>query len=346
VRCVAIFAVLWHHTDIPFADKLPRFFARGFLGVDLFFVLSGFLIVTLLLREKNRSGRISLRKFYMRRTLRIFPPYYGLLALLSVVYIVLPGLNTSASFFDCLPFYLTYTSNWSLRQAANLGIMWSLAAEEQFYVAWPAVEKYLRAGQVYLVLAVVVLINQLINFGVLDGVLAWLYGLDRAPPLPILDSTFTPIALGVVVAHVLDHPQGFAAAARWLGQRNSAVMLLLLLLSLVAWLPADLSGWPRLSLHVVMAAWLTSLVVREDNGMRVVMTARPVAFVGAISYGMYLYHLWVFHVVGTVCRRLDLTSALLVFALEVAATVAVAAISYQFYERKFLKLKDHFNWAT
>jgi peptidoglycan/LPS O-acetylase OafA/YrhL len=342
VRCLAIVAVLWHHSDIPSAASFHQLFARGFLGVDLFFVLSGFLIVTLLIRERARTGGISLQGFYMRRTLRICPPYYGLLFLLVFVYLVLPGLNTAAGFFDSLPYYLTYTSNWSLSQAANLAIAWSLATEEQFYIVWPAAERYLRSWQLYLTLIAVIVINQFINFGFLDGAFAWLYGLDAAPRLPILASTFTPIAFGVAVAHVLNRPNGFHIANRLLGHRHTSTVLLAALLTLMVWLPADLSGWPRLSIHILMAAWLTSLVVREDHSMHALLAAKPIAYVGAISYGIYLYHPWMFHVVRSGCNALRFQSDAGVFALKVAATIAFAAVSYKFYERPFLRLKERF----
>ena len=142
LRCASVLAVVWHHTAtgvawFPASD-------RGFLGVDMFFVISGFLIVTLLLRERDRTGGISLPRFYGRRTLRIFPIYYGVLAALTFVFLfVRPDGSQAGPFFDYLPFYLTYTSNW----AADTGIMfiaWSLAAEEQFYVVWPPLEHRLR----------------------------------------------------------------------------------------------------------------------------------------------------------------------------------------------------------
>src|SRR4051812_43977390 len=85
VRGLCILAVLWHHSGPASGIPLSQ---RGFLGVDMFFVLSGFLIVTLLLRERDRTGRISLRKFYARRTLRIFPIYYLLIFGLLFLYLV------------------------------------------------------------------------------------------------------------------------------------------------------------------------------------------------------------------------------------------------------------------
>jgi peptidoglycan/LPS O-acetylase OafA/YrhL len=85
LRCLSILAVVWHHSLT--APASGRLLNLGFLGVDLFFVISGFLIVTLLLRERFLSGTISLEKFYLRRTLRIFPLYYGLILSMAGIYL-------------------------------------------------------------------------------------------------------------------------------------------------------------------------------------------------------------------------------------------------------------------
>ncbi len=338
VRCLAIFGVLWHHggmSDGGLGD-------RGFLGVDLFFVLSGFLIVTLLLRERATHGSISLKKFYIRRTLRIFPPYYALLTGLAVLYLFAPGLNTASGFWTCLPFYLTYTSNWSIAQAANLGIMWSLATEEQFYLVWPAVEKYLRSRWLGVALIGVIVLNQLINFGLFDNFFAWLYGMDSVPPLWILDTTFTPIAFGVVIAHLLHREETFGWLAAFLSNRYSPVLLLLSLLIALVYLPADLSGWPRLLIHFLMAIWLASLVIREDHYLHVCLAAKPIAFVGTISYGIYLYHMFVFYFIDKLGNRFGLHSLEVLFVLKVAATIAFAFLSYRWLEKPCLRLKQRF----
>ena len=139
IRALCILAVIWHH--VPTWTECT-IFQRGFLGVDMFFVLSGFLIVTLLLREKDRQHRISLKNFYIRRALRIFPIYYLVLFLVLLMYVATKASSSNAQmYYRKLPFLLTYTSNWVEISVANMGIMWSLATEEQFYLLWPAIEK-------------------------------------------------------------------------------------------------------------------------------------------------------------------------------------------------------------
>jgi peptidoglycan/LPS O-acetylase OafA/YrhL len=102
LRSLCILAVIWHH-QLEYAPGIPLG-RLGFLGVDMFFVLSGFLITTLLLRERDRRSDVSLRAFYLRRSLRIFPVYYALLAALTVFYMVRPNGNSAAGFIQDLPY--------------------------------------------------------------------------------------------------------------------------------------------------------------------------------------------------------------------------------------------------
>lgn len=346
VRGFCILAVLWHHSQ---PSNMPLLLTRGFLGVDLFFILSGFLIVTLLLREKAKTEKISLRKFYARRALRIFPAYYGLLFVLVGMYGLWQFTSaSSAVFFTALPWYLTYLSNWSLIQANGLGSMWSLATEEQFYLIWPAIEKYCKRVWVYGSLGLLLVINQCINFGWLDSFFARLYGQPLAPHLEILDATFTPICLGILLAHLLHRSRSFSLLFQGLGQRKAPIVLFSFLLVLLYAAPHDISGWPRLLIQVVMTLGLGSLVIREDHCFQSVLKYQPIAHLGQISYGIYLYHLWVFSIVTVGLQilqsRLQIPIAIPLFVSGSLVTILIAELSYRFYEMPFLNLKHRFSW--
>jgi peptidoglycan/LPS O-acetylase OafA/YrhL len=339
VRGLCILSVVWHHATPPVPGV---FFQRGFLGVDMFFVLSGFLIVTLMLRERDRMGTIDLKKFYARRMLRIFPIYYLLIFGLLVLYVVTkPASLTATGYYQALPFLLTYTSNWVHIHANNMGIMWSLATEEQFYLCWPIIEKLLRPLGVAVVLAVVLIVNQLINFGAFDGVFAALYG--KQPHLPILATTFTPIALGVLLAHALHARRTFSAWYRLVGHRGSSLIFGALLLALVVFSPADISGLARLLIQLAMTLLLGAVVVREDHWARPVLTFAPLASLGVISYGMYIYHMCAIHPVRVGFERLGGNLAgFSFFVVSLVVTVGVASLSYRFIEQPLLKLKARF----
>jgi peptidoglycan/LPS O-acetylase OafA/YrhL len=342
VRFFCIMAVLWHHTNPP---NSPQLLTRGFLGVDMFFVLSGFLIVTLLLREQSTKGKISLRKFYARRALRIFPVYYGILLVFALFYLIFRANEaSSATFFSVLPFYLSFTSNWSLVQIPGLEISWSLATEEQFYLFWPAIEKLTHKRIVYVVLGVIILINQLMNFGILDDLFIFLYKSPEATKL--LDTTFTPICLGIGLAHLLHRFRYFTWVFHSLGNRYAPIIILPVLLGLISFSPIDISGFPRLLIQLIMTLWLGSLVVREDHILQPVLIATPIARIGKISYGMYMYHILAFVIAASATRFLPeswgLGQQLPLFLVGTLLTVLISEMSYRFYEMPFLRWKTYF----
>ena len=340
VRALRILAVIWHHAP---AETPGMFFQRGFLGVDMFFVLSGFLIVTLLLRERARAGTISLRKFYARRTLRIFPIYYLVLFGLVLYYLLTRGstgaraTSTSRRCHSILPTRPTGCMTAGL----FWGVMWSLATEEQFYLCWPLVEKSLRPRGIAVVIVAVLVLNQLINFGFLRGFFAWIYG--GSPGLPILQATFTPIALGVLLAHLLHDERTFGLAYRFLGKPYSCAICGAILIALLALSPADIQGAGRLSIQLSMMLFLGSIVIAENHWARPLLTLTPLAYLGVISYGMYIYHMLALHVMrGGFARAGWRINTILFYLAVVIATTVVAGLSFRWLESPLLKLKDRF----
>jgi peptidoglycan/LPS O-acetylase OafA/YrhL len=342
LRCAAVVSVVWHHMShrgwigswVPAAHF-------GFLGVDLFFVISGFLIVTLLLRESSARGEIALRRFYVRRVLRIFPLYYGLLAAFSLLYFVVrPGGAGAAAFRSELPVLLLYLSNW-IPVSGIFAITWSLAVEEQFYCVWPPIEKWLSKHSFKLASALAAL-SYLFAFGVFDAWLRVFPGWSEDEPAFLRQTTFGPILLGVMLAHTLHHPERYRAVRRWLGNRAAAPLLLFAVVVVCSLLPADIRGPYRLLVHLVLLALLASTVIREDHGLRPLLTWAPIARVGVLSYGIYLLH----HIpIGLVDRFPifhDSGLPFLGFVVAMALTVGMAELSFRFLETPFLKLRNRF----
>lgn len=339
LRCVAIIAVIWHHSASSEALPLLR---RGFLGVDLFFVLSGFLITTLLIREKARTGTLSLRNFWMRRILRLFPIYYGVIAgMLAVLLVLKPSAPTTVALVRGLPIYGLYLSNWFDGGVALLDPMWSLATEEQFYLFWPTLE--LLCGPIVLggLWTIFFIVNQLLNFGVLDPGITALVGVTPSAYPNILQTTFTPILLGVALAHLLHSPRGQAGIRKIVAFPHAPIAYAVVLLLLLSWPAQDISGSLRLSLHVAMTALLASVVLNPANGVTRALEHPALAYIGRISYGMYIYHMLGLHVARVVVERLHLPK-LGVFVLCLAITILGAALSYRFVERRFLDLRRRF----
>ena len=153
LRAISIIAVIWLHSwwGTNYYDRLAAtpVLRQGFFGVQVFFVVSGFLITTLLLREMDRYGTISLRDFYLRRALRIWPLYYVVLAIYVVNALVFErGSIRAHSFLHYLPAFATFTYTWFVSDnwpGGMFNLAWTLATEEQFYLFWPLALRVLRS---------------------------------------------------------------------------------------------------------------------------------------------------------------------------------------------------------
>jgi len=329
LRGLSILGVLWHHTTTGIPWLTVTF--RGFLGVDLFFVISGFLITTLLLRERRATGGVSLRAFYVRRFLRIFPPYYGLLLALTVLVVLVPGLHAAAGIRRDLPFAYLYVSNM-VPMASLLAITWSLSTEEQFYLVVPALHKLgpRLFPRVILPLAYVLVILPP-------------FGLFPQLPLPSFfrETTFGPILLGVGLAHLMDHPGGYRWTSRVLGWRWAPAAALGLVVLACSIPRPDISGWPRLAVHATLLLLVASCVVREDHILQPVLRFWPLRRLGVVSYGVYLYHLVVYWGVDRILRAFSHPEVVTFVALWLASW-GVAELSYRAFESRFLRLKARF----
>jgi peptidoglycan/LPS O-acetylase OafA/YrhL len=325
----------------------PRLGNLGFLGVDLFFSISGFLIVTLLIRERERRGTVSLKKFYMRRTLRIFPIYYLLIATVFLVYLtVSPWAPNGLRYYRwTFPVLLTYTQDIIIVPLGNFFNCWSLAMEEQFYLFWPAVEKYSSRLGWALVLAGMLLINQGVNFGLFNGLVTQIYGSVEATKLPIFIATFTPILLGVSLAYLLRNPRAYSLMYRIVGARWSVFVYIAILVVIAEAAPGELVGWPILAIQLDLVLILASLVVREDHYAQPILSSPPMARLGVISYGIYLYHPWIIWLTTVAVGRLGFTSVPphIMFFLGTATTILTAETSFRLIEQPLQHIKERFS---
>lgn len=338
LRCLCIIAVLWHHGPVWGAMAAPSLLLqRGFLGVDFFFVLSGFLITTLLLREAARKGRFSLRGFYRRRILRIVPVYFFVVTAASIYFVLFKG---QWQYAGLVPYYYLFLANFLNTDIPLLAPTWSLSVEEQYYLVWPILLILLPQRAVLPVLGVLIAVNVAGIMGAFS--VFGIQGFDLGPlHIALPNATYAPILMGSALAIVLQDPRGFAALFRLFGHCTAPLILLLLLVVLAAVLSTDLRGLPNMAIHLVMTASLASLVVREDHLLAPVLGWRPVARIGMISYGIYLYHLVGLSIVAILFRQLGITSTWLTLLLYSALSVVIAEISYRSLEAWFRRLNRH-----
>jgi peptidoglycan/LPS O-acetylase OafA/YrhL len=323
LRGVAVLAVLAFHCYWPV-------FRAGVLGVDLFFVLSGYLITALLLDEHQRRGRIDLAGFYLRRARRLFPALGALLAAAAALPFLLPGFPLAQQTRAAIPAVVLYAANWvQAFQLWPLGMLvhsWSLAIEEQFYaLVLPAVLvarrlrlTHARGRALLLALAAAVAVARAACFA--RGVsteLLYHATIFRA------DALLIGCALATVLK--LDAP---GQAPRWLPA--SALAGGLALMGLAASLTAE-SPFLYLGGFTLVAAFSAVVVAfAVHRPAAPLLSSRPLAWLGRISYGVYLWHLPLFVLVDTYAPPFPGRDA-----AKFALAIAVAAASFRFVERPF-----------
>lgn len=324
LRALAIIAVVWHHA-MQTAPSTPLL-GRGFLGVDLFFTLSGFLITTLLLREKSRTGEVQFLPFFLRRALRIIPAYVLMLVLVIVATMVSKGSHHEHVLMDLL-YAATFTANL-VPMASMLSITWSLAVEQQFYLMLPWVEK-LRSHVVGIVLGTAIVLSMLPPLGL---------GMEGLPHF-FRETTFLPILLGAVMAHLLHAPSSFA----WIHRQFQGRAMRWWSVGLIAAscnLPHDdISGWPRFLIQFSLALGVLICVLPATGGPIGWLNGPVLRRIGVVSYGIYLYHLLGMEAFRRLTGRLGLESDLLLAIGTLAVTWVLAEISYRWWETPFLRMK-------
>ena len=338
IRGLSIAGVVVCHAHGPLS--LGRFVSGGALGVDMFFVLSGFLISTLLLRERERTGTVSLPDFYARRALRIVPLYYGALLVGAALCATLLAQQPEArGYLSDLPFAAAYLTDW--RWAVSwLKITWSLSAEEQFYLVWPAVEKYVRRPGA--VLFGLLGLGEAIRFGLLDRVASSWLGWGPQEPGILRFCTFTPILLGVLLAHLLHERRRFEQVWILVGHRLAALVWGAALILLIWLSPEAIPAGFRVSIQLTMALLVASAVARPDHALAAIFDLALLRRIGAVSYGIYLLHLLVMVWVRQFLAAHHRPAAWLLPETLLLSYV-LAEMSYRFYESPFLRLKSRFS---
>jgi peptidoglycan/LPS O-acetylase OafA/YrhL len=286
LRALAVLAVLCFHLGLSQA---------GYLGVDVFLVLSGFLITSLMLIEHEQTGRIDIRAFYVRRAYRLMPAFYAFVALGALLVLVRSQPTARRVFLDNAATSLLYVNNYFRIAQPEAGLWfghsWSLSLEEQFYLLWPLCMRWLvgsaarRARLPWLLLGAVL------------AVACWRLWLvaHQAGELRIvfgLDTRSDELLLGCLLA-ALRHQGLLERAVRPLGWAGPAALLSLLALCLAAptldphgtWLA--LGGYTGVAL---LSAVLVGSLTQPDAPLTRLLSWSPLSRLGQLSYGFYLWH--------------------------------------------------------
>jgi peptidoglycan/LPS O-acetylase OafA/YrhL len=353
LRALALFGVMFEHF-------VPESIYRSFLsfwkppytlewgsGVSLFFVLSGFLITGILLRCREivslnkQSIKFTLQRFYIRRFLRIFPIYYLTLAVTAIIF-----KQVRNDFF----WHLTYTTNISvfIHDAYNQYAthFWTLAMEEQFYLAWPIIILFLPQKQLLKAILITIFLAPLFRF---IGYYSLHLSITQISvfPLASLDS----LGLGALLAFYTHNVNKFKHAKENLCKFGLWICLPLLtsftIYSFAFGGTVLLNTLIKPSILSVFFVWLVNGAAKGFGGLPgKFLELKPLVFIGKISYGIYVYHNFMNPVYGIISWHLNFPDSPLLFeiSLKVLASFSVAIFSWFLIEKPINNFKSHFSY--
>jgi peptidoglycan/LPS O-acetylase OafA/YrhL len=330
LRAVAVLTVILAHSEV--AHRVP-----GDLGVSAFFVLSGFLITRLLLREYDSTGTVSKKQFYLRRTLRIFPAYYAFLLLSYVLDARAGQIWPAERVITAVTYTVNYFNAFNHHPSTSIAHAWSLAVEEQFYLLWPVVFLTLAArGRRAMVIGLTVMGLAAVAWR------SWLIlhaHVDVSYVYNAFDTRFDNLAVGCLLAVIVDYER-CVGAAQILARRAwfPLVTLALLLTSRLAFPPAYHYSIGFTIDAIFVGVLIVQLLQLCKSSLWSWIEWPAARYLGTISYPMYLYHQWG----GSFGRLLPGHWHAGEFLAGVVATIALASGSYYVIERPFLKLKRRY----
>ena len=294
IRALAVLLVIIHHW-LPDDHFLNRYLPNGLIGVTVFFVLSGFLITRILLEQKKTAdtGNIkkgtALKNFIARRSLRIFPIYFLMLIVLYLIH--------NQEVRNNAIYYFTYTSNILYYKTqyfpAGLAHTWSLGVEEQFYLFWPLLILFINIR----------LLPQLIFFFITMGFSCnYLLAQDNWWGTLLTPACFDALGLGALLAYII------VCKNEWIGYFRLLLKPVLILAAAFAVLSIfnfsfipDRTAWSLLALGLISYC----LFCKNNKWLNYIFNNKYLVFAGKISYGLYLYHLFIPEIWGSVLTQFD-----------------------------------------
>lgn len=338
-RFLAFFLVFWQHS---FAHSLHMFFPysegsyikafmdTGGIGVHLFFVLSGFLITFLLIKEHNSYGGINIKKFYIRRCLRIWPLYY-LVMLLGIF--ILPNIFNTFQYCENPIYSLTFLNNFDMNLACyspNIQIAWSVAIEEQFYLIWPIIF-YFSFGNKYFPFLVFSILALGVLFTYQNPEVSYLHTFGN----------ISYLMTGCIGAYFYSH----LTPKHWSIIKNKFIFytIFCLLIVLLIWN----NGSSNNLLYTVVAPIIFLyfiIYLTKKEGNRYVKINQ----LGKYTYGMYMLHPMFIVLVKIIFDIFNFNYLengwlqIILSTIALIATIIFSYISFEYFEKHFLKLKNKY----
>jgi peptidoglycan/LPS O-acetylase OafA/YrhL len=339
IRGIAILAVMAYNGRLPYARG-------GFIGVDIFLALSGFLITTLLIREYGRSAKLEIKNFYYRRALRLLPALFALMVVCIAYAALFQPRDKAVLTFQGVLYTLFYVANWVQigQEASGIGALshaWSLSVEEQFYLIWPLLLILLLKSRMNR-LGIAAVLSLLIAISIGWSTLLWQNGHNYLRMYFGSDTRACELFIGCLAALILH----WGLVPRTKSIRNALGLTSILALAGTVYAVVALEVHSAFlyrggfALIAIGTAALIADVVLFRSTISRVLEFRPLVWLGKISYGLYLWHFPIFE--GS---RQALENRLNPFAyqgLRFGAVLIVASASFYLLEKPFLRLKGRY----
>lgn len=342
------------HTEYSYISESPIYhfikkdiFGNGNLGVNFFFVLSGFLITYLLIQEKQLNGQINLLKFWMRRILRIWPLFYFAVFFGFVIFPLLKSAfgqtpNETAS----IGYYLTFLNNFDFIQhglpdASILGVLWSVAIEEQFYFVWPIILHLLPIQKYWIAFGGIIFASLL--FRALNDS----YLMHEFHTL----SCIGDMATGAMGAWLISTNNKFKSYITKLTSiKIGVIYLLFIVIFLFRGELLFANYYIRIFERVLIACVIILIILEQSyakNSLFKLSNFKTISKLGIITYGLYCLHFIGILITTTIMGKLEFNThlwqiVLVDTSLALTITIVISKLSYTYCEQPFLRLKEKF----
>jgi peptidoglycan/LPS O-acetylase OafA/YrhL len=321
-------------------------FENGNLGVNFFFVLSGFLITILLIREKQEYGKIHIVNFWIRRVLRIWPLYFfcvlfgfAIFPYLKQMLGFVPSENAS------LIHYLTFTSNFDmmhkgLPDCSVLGVLWTIAIEEQFYLIWPVLLAVLPLRHYWKLFAGIILLSLAYRAWQMDTAVNEMHTL----------SCISDMAVGAMGAWLMSAERFRKKAEKmkrgWILLMYAGLLAVFLFRKELFFTNAVLMVCERLLISILILLAILEQNYAERSFFKL-SSFRGISRLGTMTYGLYCLHFIAILITVTLMRKFGMLDNLIMVMIpqtlvSLALSILISILSYKYFEQPFLKLKNKF----
>ena len=331
-RAIAVLLVIFYHSGLTW---IP-----GGLGVLMFFAISGFVITWMLLKENTRTGSISLKRFYARRSLRIFPAFY---TYVLVTLVILGILHKRVNWVQ-LAASLVYSANYYQAIYGDPSTVfshtWSLGIEEQFYLCWPPLFSVLRQRVTLLIQGIAVVIAAV---WVHRFLLKFIFHVWQGYLYEAFDTRLDHVLIGCLLALLLyyfpEHRLWRVICSRPAVTGLTVVLLVLSAAAEARWGDIYRDTWGFIVNPILCAFLIPQVISLRERPLVRLFDSPFVSYMGTISYSLYLYQQLLLEPVQKALHRTPYPVQL---AMAMVVLIAAASISYQFVEKPFLRMQSRF----